>query len=175
MVPGYGNSGPLHWQSLWEAQHPAYQRVEQDDWEQPHVQAWVDRLNAAIQQAPQSVVLVAHSLGCMTVVRWAQQYTGNVVGALLVAPVDLDEPTNIPLPVRQGGFTPIPLDPLPFPAIVVASTSDPYAHISRAQGFAKAWGASFVDVGDCGHLNADAGFGPWAAGEQLLADLIPRA
>ncbi len=31
LVPGIGNSGPAHWQSLWEAKHPAVARVMQRD------------------------------------------------------------------------------------------------------------------------------------------------
>ena len=36
IVPGWRNSGPGHWQTLWAAQLPGAQRVEQDDWLVPH-------------------------------------------------------------------------------------------------------------------------------------------
>jgi len=29
IVPGWTNSGPQHWQTLWEHEHPEYRRVEQ--------------------------------------------------------------------------------------------------------------------------------------------------
>ncbi|HRD50975.1 MAG TPA: EAL domain-containing protein, partial [Candidatus Contendobacter sp.] len=45
LVPGYGDSGPGHWQTLWGQAHPAYQRVRQQDWYQPQVAAWVDALD----------------------------------------------------------------------------------------------------------------------------------
>jgi predicted alpha/beta hydrolase family esterase len=35
IIPGLGDSGPQHWQTLWEASHPEYRRVQQSDWEQP--------------------------------------------------------------------------------------------------------------------------------------------
>jgi predicted alpha/beta hydrolase family esterase len=30
-----------------------------------------------------------------------------------------------------------------------------------------------IDAGDAGHINVDAGYGPWSKGEKLLADLTP--
>ena len=71
IVPGYNNSGPEHWQSLWERAHPEYRRVMQRDWDSPERHEWVSALDEAIAQAPQPVVLVAHSLGCLAVVHWA--------------------------------------------------------------------------------------------------------
>jgi predicted alpha/beta hydrolase family esterase len=32
-----------------------------------------------------------------------------------------------------------------------------------------------VDLGDVGHVNVDAGFGPWPQGEALLRDLLAEA
>jgi predicted alpha/beta hydrolase family esterase len=44
----------------------------------------------------------------------------------------------------------------------------------RATELVKAWGGSLVDAGDAGHLNTDAGYGPWPAGENILLDLQAR-
>jgi predicted alpha/beta hydrolase family esterase len=44
----------------------------------------------------------------------------------------------------------------------------------RARQFAQAWGADYVEIGDAGHINGDAGYGPWPEGEQLLQDLRTR-
>lgn len=35
ILPGYGDSGPAHWQSRWEAADPAFHRVRQADWKSP--------------------------------------------------------------------------------------------------------------------------------------------
>jgi predicted alpha/beta hydrolase family esterase len=72
--------------------------------------------------------------------------------------------------VDAGGFAPIPMAPLPFPSVVVASTNDEYAAIERSHAFAQAWGSKLVEIGDAGHINADTGYGPWPEGEQLLED-----
>jgi hypothetical protein len=171
MVPGYGDSGPEHWQSLWEQAHPDYRRVMQRDWYQPERDAWVSALDAAVAQAAHPVVLVAHSLGCITVVHWAAQRQRPIHGALLVAPTDTDDPD---FAVDDGGFAPVPLEPLPFRSIVVASANDPYASLERAEYFARQWGSLCVSIGESGHINTAAGFGPWPFGEELLAALCSQ-
>jgi predicted alpha/beta hydrolase family esterase len=116
-------------------------------------------------------VLVAHSLGCVTVAHWATDHRHEVAGALLVAPPDVEHDWAAEV-VRD--FAPIPLAPLPFASIVVASTDDPYADIGRAESWACAWGSRFVSLGPAGHINADSGFGPWPEGLALLDELIAR-
>ena len=73
-----------------------------------------------------------------SVAHWARRRPrGALIGALLVAPADVDSELHTPPEVR--GFAPLPLEPLPFPAIVVASRTDPYVAFSRAQLFADSW------------------------------------
>ncbi len=168
IVPGYGGSGPEHWQSLWEAAHPDFRRVAQRDWEHPERDEWVGALDAAVLQAQPPVVLVAHSLGCLVVAHWAAQHHRPIHGALLVAVPDAEDPD---FAVDAGGFAPIPLAPLPFRSIVVASENDPYAEPERVEYFARQWGSLCVSVGAGGHINTAAGFGPWPFGEELLAEL----
>jgi predicted alpha/beta hydrolase family esterase len=168
MVPGYGSSGPEHWQSLWEMAHPDFRRVMQRDWERPERDEWVSTLDTAVLQAQPPVVLVAHSLGCLVVAHWAAQHQRPIHGALLVAPPDAEDPD---FAVDAGGFAPIPLVPLPFRSIVVASTNDPYAEQGRVGYFAMQWGSLCVSVGASGHINTMAGFGPWPFGEELLTEL----
>ena len=45
ILPGYQNSGPEHWQSLWERRHPEYRRVQQRGWERPRWTDWVTGLD----------------------------------------------------------------------------------------------------------------------------------
>jgi predicted alpha/beta hydrolase family esterase len=185
VVPGYDNSGPDHWQSRWEREHPEYQRVQMPDWANPQRDAWVDALDAAIRASDEPVVLVAHSLGCIAIAHWAVEYSkpdpnGDadatvqmnpafpVQAALLVAPADVERISEMPV----QSFAPVPLTPLPFQAVVVASQNDPYTSPERAREFAAGWLAVYVDAGDEGHINVASGHGPWLDGEHLLADLL---
>ena len=73
LVPGLGNSGPDHWQSLWERDDESCRRVELGMWDKPHRNTWVNQLNLAIHRAGRPVVLVAHSLGCL-VAAWGARF-----------------------------------------------------------------------------------------------------
>jgi predicted alpha/beta hydrolase family esterase len=171
LVPGYANSGPDHWQSLWERDHPEYARVRQRDWERPAREEWVATLDEAIARVAGPVTLVAHSLGCQAVAHWASHAphaAQTVRGALLVAPVDDEAVAAIP---AISGFRPAPRARLPFRSILVASENDPYISLARSQRLAEWWGSQFISLGAAGHINTDAGFGPWPAGEALLATL----
>jgi predicted alpha/beta hydrolase family esterase len=69
-------------------------------------------------------------------------------------------------------FSPLPLRPLNFPSIVVASDNDPYITVPRALQFSEAWGSRLENIGDAGHINTDSGFGEWPEGEKLLSELL---
>jgi predicted alpha/beta hydrolase family esterase len=171
-VPGLGGSGPAHWQTRWEERH-GDGRVVQRDWDRPALDEWLAALTATLAGAGEPVVLAAHSLGVMLVAHAARRgLLGSVRAALLVAPADVDDPARTPPETR--GFSPVPLARLPFPATVVASQSDPYVALDRARAFATAWGATFVDAGARGHLNAESGLGDWPDGRALLTALLPR-
>jgi predicted alpha/beta hydrolase family esterase len=174
ILPGLGGSGPEHWQTAWEACQPRCARVTQRDWDRPELGEWLARVDAAIAAAEGPVVLVAHSLACPLVAHGARR-TGweRVAAALLVAPADVDSPAHTPPETR--GFAPVPTAALPFPATVVASRNDPYVELERARHFAERWGATFVDLGEVGHINAASNLGDWPEGRRLLDELCARA
>jgi predicted alpha/beta hydrolase family esterase len=168
VVPGLYNSGPGHWQTRWEKEF-GFARVEQKDWDAPLCEDWVRTLNETVAAQCLPVVLVAHSLGCITIAKWAQNAAAavsqKVKGALLVAPSDVERPE---FPVGAVGFSPIPLTALPFRSIVVASTNDPYISPVRAEEVASSWSADFENIGAAGHITTVDGFGPWPQGIELL-------
>ncbi len=170
ILPGYADSGPDHWQSHWERADATWRRVVQDDWLEPRREDWLTTLDRYVAECVAPPVLVAHSLACALVAHWAGRPNSTAKGALLVAPADVDSPLWTPEEVRS--FSPIPLVRLPCPSIVVASTDDPFASLERATAFAAAWGSRMVTLERAGHINADAGFGPWPEGKRLVAALL---
>jgi uncharacterized protein len=159
ILPGWKNSGPGHWQTLWE-EADGYTRVEQHSWMHPLRGDWTARLEDVLLSCDEPAVLVAHSLGCMLVAAWASHSRNihRVKGALLVAPPDIERDD-----VREmlPSWAPIPLQKLPFDSVVFASSDDPFCEMGRARLFAASWGSSFVDAGPRGHLNADSGLADW--------------
>jgi predicted alpha/beta hydrolase family esterase len=168
ILPGLGNSGPEHWQSLWEQRHSDFKRVQQRDWDNPVCDEWVDVLDVEVRKAGAEVLLVAHSLACLTVAHWASRKYRPIRGALLVA---VPDPTRDDFPKEIQGFSHTPERLLPFPSIMVASTDDPYGSIEHAAHLAQAWGSRFVNIGARGHINGDSGLGDWAEGYELLLRL----
>ena len=175
VLPGWQNSGPLHWQSRWEALYGDV-RVEQSDWLRPLRGDWMMRLDEAIDQleaahASPQVALVAHSLGCQLVAAWAahSSKTSRVRAALLVAPPDVERDE-----VRAAlhSFSPIVRQRLPFASLAVLSSDDPFCDFARARAMAADWGSRVLDAGPRGHLNADSGLGDWPEGRQRLAELL---
>jgi uncharacterized protein len=174
-LPGWQNSGPLHWQSRWEALH-GYTRVQQHDWMRPLRGDWITRLEEVVLALPgragaePSVVFAAHSLGCHLVAAWAaiSPNTARVRGALLVAPPDLAQ-TGFPAELHswrrfEGGR-------LPFAAVCITSSNDPFDPAQAGARMAAAWGARHVAAGPLGHINGDSGLQAWDDGHRQLLTL----
>ena len=189
ILPGWQNSGPQHWQSLWETQLRA-QRVEQHDWIRPLRGDWITRLEdhlLSISEHPtqdirrlsaqnaskieeKEILLIAHSLGCHLVSAWAalSKQTHRIKGALLVAPPDgIRE--NFPQELRS--WRPPVLQKLPFPSICVISSNDPFCDQQSGKDMAAAWGSALIELGAKGHINADSGLRDWPQGKAWLAQL----
>lgn len=175
IVPGWQGSPADHWQSHWQRLLPNSTRVEQDDWLLPRQDKWVRRLEETIEQAAAPVILVAHSLGCVTIAHWAvqapQHLLKRVNGALLVAPADVERST-CPEPLRN--FAPLPRQKLPFPSLLIASDNDPAASASRALAMAKDWGAESTLLNGVGHINVKSGHHRWEQGFAWLYRLQQR-
>ncbi len=169
ILPGLSDSGPEHWQTLWEQDDPTFVRVVQRDWETPIRQEWVGTLETVVGCTGDCVVLIAHSAGCALAAFWAAATPLRVRGALLVAPADTEAPSY---PIGPKGWRPLPRVRLPFPSIVVASTNDEFVTLDRAREFADSWGSRFVNIGAAGHINADSGLGCWPFGRELLRELL---
>jgi uncharacterized protein len=168
IIPGIGNSGPDHWQSLWQADDSSVARIQVDNWDHPVCSSWIKTIDSEVLRSRQSLIVVAHSLGCLAFVHWAKQYRRSIRGALLVAVPNPDEPS---FPAQTHGFSPIPLLELPYRSIVVSSQDDPYGTPEYAKFCAGAWGSTFVDIGKAGHINAASNLGRWPAGLKLMKEL----
>jgi uncharacterized protein len=189
LLPGWQNSGPDHWQSLWEAKY-GYQRVMQHDWMQPLRGDWITRLEDhllsihehsaqeirrveaknASKTNEKDIIFIAHSLGCHLVAAWAalSKNTHRIQGALLVAPPD---GVREQFPQELKSWRPPVLQKLPFPSICVISSNDPFCDLVPAQAMAAAWGSRCIELGDKGHINATSGLLDWPQGLSWVEEL----
>jgi predicted alpha/beta hydrolase family esterase len=165
IVPGWRDSGPGHWQSLWAERMQGALRVGQDDWMTPKRTAWVAALEKLVLESPWPVVIAAHSLGCITTTHLSEAAAARIQGALLVAPADPERRAVL------SDFAPVPYARLPYRSILVASSNDPYCPVRLAGAYARAWGSEFVRMQNAGHINVDSGHGDWPLGLALLQSL----
>ncbi|RAH96086.1 hypothetical protein DLJ53_33180 [Acuticoccus sediminis] len=165
VLPGIGGSGETHWQTRWEADDPSFVRFRPADWDRPDLTDWRDALEAAIARTDQRAVLVAHSLACLLVVHAAARIAGAVRGAFLVA---VPDPHGPAFPEEATTFRDVPSRALPFPALIVASSDDPYGSSEHAHRRAREWNAGIVVIGPHGHINGASGLGRWEEGRRLL-------
>lgn len=165
IVPGWRDSGPGHWQSLWAGRLDDAVRVQQDDWITPSRQAWVASIARTILLQTEPVVIVAHSLGCIATTHLPADVTARIQGALLVAPADPERRSIL------SDFAPVPARKLPYRSVMVASSNDPYCPVRLAGAYARAWGSEFVRIQNGGHINIESGHGEWPLGAALLQSL----
>ncbi|WP_449232634.1 RBBP9/YdeN family alpha/beta hydrolase [Azospirillum doebereinerae] len=97
----------------------------------------------------------------------APEQQAKVRAAFLVAPTDVANPDPSFDVVRS--FAPVPMTPLPFPTLVVASRNDSRVAFAWAEAFARAWGAELADMGELGHMGSDQRLGVHLAHRSALA------
>jgi predicted alpha/beta hydrolase family esterase len=159
LVPGLHGSGPVHWQSWMHSALPGSVRTEMADWSDARLAPRAQAIAEVIASDSEADwIAVAHSLGCLAVAEHAQRHTPALRGALLVAPAS---------PLRFGQ-TLEACRSLPFLSLAVVSRNDPWLAREESFTLAQRWGSRMVDAGPVGHLNVEAGFGPWPYGLQLL-------
>ncbi|MGA7776905.1 MAG: alpha/beta hydrolase [Paraburkholderia sp.] len=164
-VPGLHGSEGAHWQSWLERQFARSVRVEQDDWDAPDLARWGQSVRDVLAQERGPFVLAAHSFGCLAAARALQQasYVAEVVGVLFVAPAS---PAKFAF---AGAFEPRRLG---VPSILIGSETDPWMPLAGSRELAQRLGSAFVNLGDAGHINTAAGFGPWPRAKYFVDTLV---
>ncbi|VFU07620.1 RBBP9/YdeN family alpha/beta hydrolase [Methylocella tundrae] len=171
IVPGLGGSGADHWQSRWDAKLPTARLILQHSFDRPVLSEWRERLIEEILRAERPVVLVGHSLGSLAIAHAAPHLRDSgVKGAFLVAPPAPDVVAT--LSSIDPAFAASPMEPLPFPSLIIASRDDPYSPYADSERLAGSLGAELVDAGNSGHINADSGHGPWPEGLMRFAGFL---
>jgi predicted alpha/beta hydrolase family esterase len=167
-VPGLHGSEGAHWQTWLERQYARSARVVQDDWDAPHLDTWANAVRALLANERGPVVIAAHSFGCLATAHALSKrdMVAEVAGVLFVAPASPDKFRF------AGAFEARRLD---VPSILVASETDPWMPFDRARQFAHDVGSAFVNLGDAGHINTAAGFGPWPRAKYFVDTLIHLA
>jgi predicted alpha/beta hydrolase family esterase len=171
VIPGLHDSGPTHWQSHLQAHFRHSVRVRQHDWSRPDVHGWAEQIDATLAaQSPARWVAVAHSFGCLALLRHlatrpVRAHPHGVKSALFVAPADPDKFGIAPL---------LPQALLDIDSVLIASETDPWMGYPQAARWARTLGSHLINLGDAGHINVAAGFGPFPPAISTTQQLIQR-
>jgi uncharacterized protein len=165
ILHGYEASGPGHWQTWLAARLRAADAQvaypDLPDPEQPQLRSWLDALAGELDVLGEPPVVLCHSLSCLL---WLHHAAGGGAPAsrlLLAAPPS----PELELEAIQS-FLPPPLDAAalrasaPEEVRIVCSDDDPYCPEGAYNAYAALGVATDVLHGR-GHLNPDAGLGPW--------------
>ena len=58
------------------------------------------------------------------------------------------------------------------PSILIGSETDPWMPLAGSRELAQRLGSAFVNLGDAGHINTAAGFGPWPRAKYFVDTLV---
>ena len=165
VIPGLHDSGPAHWQTWLQGQFGRRAlRVEQDDWADPDLGRWAQRIELTLARHPHARwVAVAHSFGCLALLRYLAQGGEDVRSALLVAPAD---------PTKFAVAGKLPQASLAIPSVLMASETDPWMKFDTACAWARVWGSQTICLGDAGHINTQAGFGPLPPAKTVVERMV---
>lgn len=168
IIPGLHDSGPAHWQTWLQSQHRDALRVTQRDPSKPELERWAERIQRTLEAAgPGEWLAVAHSFGCLALARHLADHPDTPIReALLVAPAEPD---------KFGIAEALPHQRLPRRTRLIASSTDPWMSAASAARWAYRWGASFSNLGPVGHINAEAGFGPFPLAKSWIEAARARA
>jgi predicted alpha/beta hydrolase family esterase len=168
ILHGLSGSGPGHWQTWLAARlRAARERVaypDLPDADTPSPAAWRDALAREIEALPGAGVVVCHSLSCIL---WLHHVAGGgaeAERALLVAP-----PSEAAGIAEIAEFFPVPMPTLTG-ARIVCSADDPYCPEGASDLYAEPLGIPADVLPGSGHLNLEAGYGPWPAVEAWCLD-----
>ncbi|SMG33764.1 RBBP9/YdeN family alpha/beta hydrolase [Paraburkholderia susongensis] len=164
-VPGLHGSEGAHWQTWLERQFARSLRVEQTNWDAPDIAQWAKSLHDLLARERGPFVLAAHSFGCLATAHALRQTSllNDVVGVLFVAPASPRKFTF------AGSFD---ARRLGVPSILIGSETDPWMPLADARDLAQRFGSAFVNLGDAGHINTAAGFGPWPRAKYFVDTLV---
>jgi predicted alpha/beta hydrolase family esterase len=159
ILHGWQGSGPGHWQT-WLAGRlrstdAAVHYPDLPDADAPSLHSWLDALRGELDAIGEPPIVVCHSLACALWLHHVAAEGADAERVLLVAP-----PSLAGVPDVLAGFFPVPAVE-PGNTRLVCSGDDPYC----PEGATTLYPGPADVLPGQGHINPDAGYGPWPAVE----------
>jgi predicted alpha/beta hydrolase family esterase len=165
ILHGLETSGPGHWQTWLAARLRADgERVaypDLPDADLPTLAAWRSTLEGELGALPAGeVIVICHSLACLLYLHHVGDGGAQADRVLLAAP-----PSEASGVSEIQAFFPVPLPALQRGVRLVCSDNDPYCPEGAAELYGKPLRLPVDVLPGRGHLNPEAGYGPWPAVE----------
>ncbi|HEV7193184.1 MAG TPA: alpha/beta hydrolase [Jatrophihabitantaceae bacterium] len=170
VLHGWQGSTGDHWQVWLAAQLRGTGREvrfpDLPDAGTPNLDAWLVALDGVLAGLPpDGFDLVAHSLGSILWLHHVTRETASPRPARVALVAPISPHTDI---VELASFFPVPLDVDQVRhgadgTVLVASDNDPYTPEGIAESYARPLKIPTTVIQGGGHLNVEAGFGPWPA------------
>lgn len=167
IVHGWGGDPQEGWfpwlKKELEGRGYAVEVPEMPDTMRPTIDAWVSKLREVVGQPDEGLLLVGHSIGCQTVLRYLATVHSSAGAAVLVAPwvglVGLgdDEEWAIAKPWLE---TPIDFAAAKAHAqqfLLIFSDNDEFVPLENEEQLTEALDATSIVLHDKGHINGEAG------------------
>jgi uncharacterized protein len=127
----------------------------------PRPEAWLDALQPELLAMEGERIVLCHSLGCLLWLLNARDGADGVADrVLLVAPPCTDEDERITR-FDPGGVTADDVRRAARATQMVCSDDDSYCPEGAATAFGEPLEVDYEVIPGAGHLNTDAGYGPW--------------
>jgi predicted alpha/beta hydrolase family esterase len=179
ILHGWQGSGPEHWQSRLAGRlrdrGVGVRYPELPDPDNPKLEPWLDavasELDALTSLPGDETVVLCHSLGAALWLHHAARTPATPVDRVLLV-----SPPSPALAVPElAEFLPAPLDRASLDAAagstrIVCAADDPYCPEGAAFSYGLPLGLPLDEITPGGHLNSDAGYGPWPAVEAWALD-----
>ena len=164
ILHGWQGSGPEHWQTwlagrlLSRGERVSYPELPDPD--TPRLERWLGALEPELRD-PGELVVLCHSMACILWLHHARRAEAPVERVLLVAPPSPSADTP-----GVEGFFPLSIEGEDVARAaastrIVHSDNDPYCPEGADALYAEPLALPACLVPGGGHLNTDAGYGPW--------------
>jgi serine hydrolase len=165
ILHGLEGSGPDHWQSWLAARlRERGENVSYPDLPEPfdpHPEDWLAALEPELDAMTGERIVLCHSLACRLWLLHARAGATDVADrVLLVAPPCADDIEQVAR-FRPDGVGPGDVTRAAGTTLIVCSDEDPYCAAGAVQTYAEPLAIEYELIPGAGHVNTDAGYGPW--------------
>ncbi|MDO8634195.1 MAG: alpha/beta fold hydrolase [archaeon] len=167
LVHGWGGTHPLHWQKWLEQKAVEGRKMNvffplMPNYDSPVLSEWLAKLEENVASPGEHAVLVGHSLGCPTILRYLEKLPSGVSIGLVVLVSGFAHPLGI---TEIDGFVSAPFDWVKIRKsakkfVVVFSDNDPFISVKESLFLAESLGVKPIMEKMAGHITAP-DFGPY--------------